>query len=71
MVMMVGVAAPGMKGHFKEIKDVQPNNDNNPLPNKTLVLFLFFMIVSFTDSMVMETKCLDQCHVTHGQYHVT
>ena len=60
MTLMV-VIVPRVKSDLKEVKQVKPGDDDDTLPNETLILFLPFSLVGvavFLPSMVMKPKCL-------------
>ena len=51
-----------MKSDLKEVKQVKPSDDDDPLPNETPILLLLpFSLVSvatFLTSVVVKSKCL-------------
>ena len=55
----MGVAIPRVECHFKQVKHVQPSDDNGRLPQVTPVFFLVG-VAFLCSSMAMETKCLQK-----------
>ena len=53
-----------MEGDFKHVKQVQPSNDDDPLPNETPILLLSFSLMGMafltSVSVIMKSKCLQR-----------
>ena len=59
MVMMI---VPRVKSDLKEVKQVKPGNDDDPLPNETPILLLLpfslMAVAVFLTSVIVKSKCL-------------
>ena len=64
MCLMVMMVVPWVEGDFKHVKQVQPSDDDDPLPNETPILLLSFSLMGMafltSVSVIMKSKCLQR-----------